>query len=73
MTQQGEEELANLAISDYSQYDYLSQDEWLLVRIPVEDINPGNLPLTGILIVNSTDEKAPTFYVDDIRFVSAGQ
>ena len=71
MTQQGEEELANLAISDYSQYDYLSQDEWLLVRIPVEDINPGNLPLTGILIVNSTDEKAATFYVDDIRFVSA--
>ena len=46
--------------------------EWLLVRMPVEELNPNNDPITGFVIENHSDDPAATFYVDDIRFVSVG-
>jgi hypothetical protein len=64
--------LTNLATSIYTGARILPPEEWLMVRIPVEDLNPNNDPVTGFVIENHSDDPAATFYVDDIRFVAAG-
>jgi hypothetical protein len=64
--------LTNLATSDYTGFATLPPGEWVMVRIPVEDLNPSNEPVNAFVIENHTDDPAPTFYVDDIRFVGAG-
>jgi len=44
----------------------------LTVRIPIENLNPDNSPMNGIVIENHSDNPATTFYIDDIRFLTAG-
>ena len=66
-----DEVMTNLAIGDYTGTAELPPGEWVIVRIPVEDLNPDNDLVTQIVIENHSDDPAGTFYVDDIRFVSA--
>lgn len=62
---------ANLAISYYTQSAGLPPGEWVVVQVPVKDLNPTHLRMTSFVIENHSDEPIRTIYVDDIRFVSA--
>jgi len=67
----GEEDvLTNLATSEYTGAAILLPGEWVMVRIPVEDLNPGNNPVNSLVIENHSDNPAGTFFVDDIRLVA---
>ncbi len=71
----GDQILSNIPTRKYVQnrfqYCFLPPDEWLVIRIPIETLNPDSLPITFIAIENHSDEAAQ-FFVDDIRLVGAG-
>jgi hypothetical protein len=55
-------------LSNYIQAGQLPANEWLLVAIPLKDLNPDNLPIDTINIA-TVAQSASQFYIDDIRFV----
>ena len=65
-----QQEIKRVRLGNYMQAEQLPANVWLLVAVPLEDLNPENLPIDTINIA-PIDQPASQFYIDDIRFVSA--
>ena len=56
-------------INGHRVLDIREQGGEIIIRIEI--LNRDNDPVTGLVIENHSDNPAPIFYVDDIRFVGA--
>ena len=59
-------------LTDYVKGGPIQAGEWYKVSLPLSVLNPENLLFEWFNIMDASGNGAATFYIDEIRFVSAG-
>ena len=61
-----------LNVTDYIEGGVLEPEQWHLVMVPISDLSPNGGAIDQLNFVGMDGKAVPTFYIDEIRFVSAG-
>jgi hypothetical protein len=61
--------LSNAILGNYTRYAVLPPNEWLVVRIPISDLNRSGALIDQVTIKNFSPDPAARIYIDGIRFV----